>query len=134
MVFRADRKLLTPTSFPLSSDARSRSRVCVGDICGDLIVKSFGPTKNVTDLAKLVRDFMAAPNLGEQWQLYSNSNIFYVFWGTPLIVLFLCLAPSRLSLESPLDAEIAHEMSTDVKAYETKALAAAAKAPVAGKK
>ena len=37
----------------------------VGDICGDLITKNFGPTKNVTDLAKLVVAFMGTPNLGE---------------------------------------------------------------------
>jgi ubiquitin-protein ligase len=33
-----------------------------GEICADTITKSFGPTKNVTDLAKLVVAFMETPN------------------------------------------------------------------------
>ena len=34
-----------------------------GDLCGDNIAAVFGPTKNSTDLARLVLTFMATPNL-----------------------------------------------------------------------
>ena len=34
-----------------------------GDLCGDNIAAVFGPTKNSTDLARLVLSFMATPNL-----------------------------------------------------------------------
>jgi len=32
-----------------------------GEICGDTIAKVFGPTKNVTDLARMVRSSCGAP-------------------------------------------------------------------------
>ena len=102
-----------------------------------MIVKSFGPTKNVTDLAKMVVAFMGAPNLGA-----SRSR------SRPLCRQYLslvrcsrvrsadvCSTPPAAArapppaAESPLDVDIASEMTTDLKAYEEKAKAAASKAP-----
>jgi ubiquitin-protein ligase len=34
-----------------------------GELCGDRIAEAFGPTKNSSDLAKLVVQFMETPNL-----------------------------------------------------------------------
>jgi len=39
------------------------SRRETGEVCGDLIAKSFGATKNTMDLAKLIIAFMESPNL-----------------------------------------------------------------------
>ena len=35
-----------------------------GEICADTITKCFGPTKNVTDLARMVQQFLQIPNPG----------------------------------------------------------------------
>jgi ubiquitin-protein ligase len=67
-----------------------------GEICAGTIEKHFSPTKNVTDLGKMVLEFLSIPNL-----------------------------------ESPLDVDIASEMTTPEKLveYEAKAHRAAERVP-----
>ena len=47
-----------------------------GEICGDAIAKAFGPTKNVTDLARMVVAFMETPNLESPLEVRFNLHAF----------------------------------------------------------
>lgn len=59
-----------PPLLPLLLLSRPPRLACcclTGEVCSDTITKAFGPTKNVTDLARMVQAFLGTPNLGE-WE------------------------------------------------------------------